>query len=130
MPRGTTKSRYLSLLEVAQLLGLDPALPATTRRLRVRRLFRSFEARDQVTYLHKNGGPTSPLKVCVDDLHLLDPWSPSTVQAIRNDVDAVSDSHNRLKRRVNALEEFAEKASAYLRQLGQAGSKLDPKPVH
>ena len=124
------KRRYLTLLEVADLADIDAALPRRVRRQRVWRLFRGFELRDDTKYLHQTGGPTSPMKICVEDLHLLDPWDPSTVQAIRNDVDGLADQHSRLNRRVKSLEDFAERASAFLKKLAQTDSRVTQKPVH
>ena len=131
MPRGITKSRYLTLLEVADLYGVEPELPRRLRRQRVWRMFRSFELRDGVRYLHQSGTSTSPTKVCIDDLHLLDPWEPNTIQRLREDLDALAIAHNNLKRRVSPLEDFAEKASDWMRQqVAQTDSLLARKPVH
>lgn len=124
------KRRYLTLLEVADLTELDASLPRRERRRRIERQFRTFERRDGVKYLHQTGGVTSPLKVCTEDLHLLDPWDPSTVQKLRQDLDALADQHSRLKRRFNKLEEWAEKTSDYMKQLAQTGPQLAPKSVH
>jgi len=69
----TTKSRYLTLLEVADLLKLEGSDHA--RRQYVRRVFRRLEQRDGTKYLHKT--TTKYWSVCVDDLSRLDPhnWS-------------------------------------------------------
>jgi hypothetical protein len=91
------------------------------------RLFRGFERRDGVVYLHKSGGPTSPLKVCVEDLHLLDPWEPSTVAKLRADLDALASEHSRLKRRFKTVEDFAEQASTYLKTVSKQLALIDPQ---
>jgi hypothetical protein len=93
-------------------------------------MFRSFELRDGVKYLHQSGGPTSPMKICVEDMHPLDPWDPSTIQAIRNDVEQLQDDHVQLRRDLSRVEKFAEEASAFLRRVAQIDSLLTHKPVH
>lgn len=130
MPKGTlTSRRYLTLLEIADLVALDESLPRRERRRRLERQFRAFERRDGTTYLHKTNR-TSPFKVCVEDLHLLDPYNPSTTARLREDIDALSLDNKRLRRRVLALEDFCERANAYLKQLAQANPQFARGNLH
>lgn len=60
-------------------------------------MFEALERRDGKQYLHRSeaGSTGNRIKVCVEDLSALDPWMPSTTQALRNDLDKLSE---RLKR--------------------------------
>ncbi len=111
-----TKSRYLSIPEVADLLEVEKS--TQLERLRyVRRLFRKMEERDGVVYLHpmaSSKGRQSRYRICVDDLALLDPWSAETTQALRKDVDALERENQELRRRIARLERFAEDTTKFL----------------
>jgi hypothetical protein len=120
----TTKSRYLSLAEVATLLEVDKPTQRA-KNLYVRRLFRKLERRDRTVYLHQFGKPGAKLLVCVDDLSRLDPHNPSTIQAIRKDLDDLEHENNELRRRVARLERFAERVEGYFKS-GSKGIKNGP----
>lgn len=111
------KSRYLTLLDVADCLGVEEGKPARDRRRHVQRLFEALEKRDKRTYLHRSAPGTkgNRITVCVDDLAALDPWDPSTTTALRNDLDALVTENRRLRKRVKKLEEFCEAVSDHLR---------------
>lgn len=123
------KRRYLPLLEIADLVGVDPNIERRARRRRIERIFRGFEQRDGVAYLHKSSR-TGVLTVCADDLHLLDPWDPNTTHRLREDLDALVEAHSRLKRRFKKLEDYCEQVSDYLKSLARPGTPLAHEKVH
>jgi hypothetical protein len=112
MSSKTSKSRYLYLHEVADLLGIDK--PNKLERIRcVRRMFRRLEQRDNAVYLHRIGNQR--LKVCVDDLEQLNPYTPSSMQLLRKRLEEVDDENAELKRRVARLERFAERLEMHFK---------------
>ena len=112
----SSKRRYLSLSEVADLLEVDAAKPARDRRRYVQRLFEALEAKDGAKYLHADRtGKGARYRVCVEDLGRLDPWDPSTITAIKEDVSALAAKAVRHSKRIKALEEFCEAVSAHLK---------------
>jgi hypothetical protein len=119
-----TRARWLSLVEVADLLHLDGT--RANRRRAVRRLFRRLELRDNAVYLHKRGEHTSGLFVSVDALSALDPHDPSTIQAIREDLNKALERAHRLEKRLKAVEAWAERASDYISRIGPQLSQIGP----
>jgi len=125
-----TKSRYLYLLEVADMLGVKGKDPHT-RRQTVRRLFRRLEERDGCTYLHKVEA-SSKLKVCVDDLAQLDPYEPTTQQALKARVEELEREKLQLKARIARLERFAVEATTWMKSahLGTKSAHEGTRAAH
>ena len=116
MSASSSKKRYLSLSEVADLIGVDAAKPARDRRRYVQRLFEALEAKDGAKYLHADRtGKGARYRVCVEDLGRLDPWDPNTITALKENVEALALKQSRQSKRLKALEDFCEAVSEHLK---------------
>lgn len=112
----SSKKRYLSLSEVADLIGVDATKPARDRRRYVQRIFQAIEAKDGAKYLHADrAGKGARYRVCVEDLGRLDPWDPGTITALKENVEALALKQSRQSKRIKALEDFCEAVSEHLR---------------
>lgn len=90
-------------------------LPKALAVKHVRELFQRLERRDKRVYLHKFGASrNSPFLVCSDDLLLLDPWEPSSLQELLDRVKALQAEKVELKKRIERLERFASDTQHFL----------------
>lgn len=93
--------RWLKLSEVADLMGLKH--PRQKHRVEyVRRLVRQLEQRDGTEYAKRfSDKPNAPMWIAMSVIEKLMPWDPSTVSAIRADVEEIGSRIKRAERRID-----------------------------
>lgn len=129
------RDRYLTLLEVADLLKL-PHQEKDDRRRVVRRMLRRLEIRDGVSYMRTVGrpGPGSRLFVPVSALEQLTPWDAGTLTAMREDIDGLGVRVKRAERRIDGhdrdisdLRLIAQKSAELSEVVSRVVSRSAPK---
>jgi hypothetical protein len=119
--KGPAPKRWLKLARVADLMAIEHQ----NRHYRVqyvRRLLRRLEARDGTAYLRRFGSGRSNLYVSPVALEQLEPYSPTALGKLREDVEELREEQGAIKLQVNGqgsrirdLEKARRGFEAYMR---------------
>ncbi len=122
------RERYLSLIEVAELMKLPHETPEE-RRQYVRRLVRRLEQRDGTVYLRRFGVGQGKLFIAVSAVEQLMPWDPGTLTSLRGELHSLNAEVRAVKkrvsdnaRRISNLEKFRDLTRRYLIETAQLTS--------